>query len=367
MKHSIHFPAWPALAAGLLLAGSGGDPTWIDAVTAATVINTPPRLSLVPASANLSVVEGRSLTITAVGTDIYDDPLRYDMAVDAAAIPEGIVWNPATGVFVWTPPRGAATAAPLTVTFTVTDQPSNGTEPASAAKSVTITVVADDPATNRLPVFDPIVSPQTLLVGEDYQLAIAATDADDDTLRLTANGLTDADDETLRVATGLPRGADFLPVGLVDGKWTGVLRWKPGPAQANTRFTLRFRAGDGYSALSAAERDVVFEVGAAAADASLKKLVIGQAQWRGKTASLVVRGNLAPAKGTRIAAATRVALFDADTLAPLGAARVKKSGQWRFAASLTALPCRVRAESGGRSATRTVKRTPAGSCGGQGG
>jgi plastocyanin len=209
--------------------------------------NKPPRLKLVisstlPKKQARTIDEGETVTIRAVATDRNRDVV----SVDASGLPPGASWTPAsgkraTGIFTWTPSPGTAATLPVvTVNFTATDQPSNGAPPLTTTQPVTLNVGQNTP-----PALDAI-QPPPALVGKRLRLTVTATDADGDKLRFSTSGL--------------PAGAKFKSKGLIRGKWTGVLIWKPTPGQAGQSFPVTFTVQDDFVQPFQDSEDVVFTV-----------------------------------------------------------------------------------------------------------
>ena len=87
-----------------------------------------------------------------------------------------------------------------------------------------------DPGTNTAPILEHMATPQTAYVGQLFKLTIAASDSEDDLLKLSAKSL--------------PSGAKLKRVGKVNGKWTAELRWKPKKKQAGKSFTVKLIAAE---------------------------------------------------------------------------------------------------------------------------
>jgi hypothetical protein len=93
-------------------------------------------------ASSFTVNVGSTLAFTATGTDSDVPAQILDYSLDADA-PAGATIDQSTGVFSWTP--GAADVGTYTMTVYVTDNPTNGANPKSDSKDITI-VVANDPA-----------------------------------------------------------------------------------------------------------------------------------------------------------------------------------------------------------------------------
>ena len=153
---------------------------------------------------NKSVKAGDELAFTISA----NDPLGKTITYSASGLPEGAVLNPATGEFRWTPFTGGSHS----VTFTA----SNGTE--SISETITIEV---NQSTNTAPVINTIGNKQ-VNIGENLYFEVVATDADGDTLSLSASGL--------------PQGAEF------NTATPGAFSWTPDTAGL---YPVTFTVSDG--------------------------------------------------------------------------------------------------------------------------
>ena len=184
-------------------------------VTASITIahtNRPPVLT--PVSAK-SVAEGGLLTFTVVAADPDGDAL----ALGATSLPSGAGFDPASGVFSWTPNFGTSSATPYAATFTANDNS------ATATQTVAITVSH----TNRPPL---LVNPgaQATTEGTNLAFTLSASDPDNNTLTFAA--------------TGLPSGATLNPS-------TGVFSWiSDVGASGNSPYSVTFMVSDGLSSVS---------------------------------------------------------------------------------------------------------------------
>jgi hypothetical protein len=175
--------------------------------------NTAPVVDAIP---NPSVRAGQPVTFTATGTDAEGDALTFA----ATGLPTGATFSPA-GVFNWS----AAVAGTYTVLVTASD----GTL-TSAARTVTIAVVANNPPTvGNIP-------NQTVRVGQTVAFTATATDLDNDPVTFTA--------------TGLPVGASFSSA--------GVFSW-PNASPVGA-YTVSITASDGF--LTSVARTVTITVSA---------------------------------------------------------------------------------------------------------
>jgi hypothetical protein len=182
-----------------------------DQATFSVVPNLPPVLD--PINAQI-VDEGALLSFTVSATD--PDLPANTLTLSVSNLPEGATFDPATGVFSWTPSEAQGPGS-YDVTFTVTD---DGVPPLSDAEVVTVTVNE----VNLPPVLDPI-NAQIVDEGALLSFTVSATDPD-----LPANTLT------LSVSN-LLEGATFDPA-------TGVFSWTPDYDQAGS-YIVSFQTDDG--------------------------------------------------------------------------------------------------------------------------
>ena len=189
----------------------------------ATQVNTPPVLMPI---GNKTINEGSLLTFTASGAD-EDLPAQIlTYSLDTGA-PAGATIAPSSGVFSWTPTEPQGPGAYL-ATIRVTD---NGSPPASASETITITVNE----VNTAPVL-PAIADKVVDEGTQLTFTVSATDAD-----LPAQILT----YTLDAVP--PAGAIIDPL-------TGIFSWTPTEAQGPGAYPITIRVTDnGSPALSAAQ------------------------------------------------------------------------------------------------------------------
>ena len=175
---------------------------------------------LFPAPANRApVLEDPGDVVGVVGeplelTFVAEDPNRND------ALTFELTEGPADAVLsgdqlLWIPALGDVGLVPFAVT--VTD---NGEPPLTDSVAFVVTVQEEltptAPGENRPPVADP-VAPRTVGAGESIDLALTATDPDNDTLAWSS--------------PSLPDGATLTP--------TGTFRWTPpGPGAFTIDFTV---------------------------------------------------------------------------------------------------------------------------------
>jgi hypothetical protein len=179
-------------------------------------VNRPPVLNPVGAR---TVLEGQPLTFTVTATD-PDGGQR--LTYTASNLPPGAAFDPATQTFTWTPDYGQT--GNYQVTFMVTD---NGTPPASASESVTISV-GD---VNRPPVLYAIGNKT---VAEGQRLTFTVTGSD-----------PDGGQRLSYTASNLPPGATFDPA-------TQTFTWAPPMGWDGCQITFTV-TDDGTPPLSVSE------------------------------------------------------------------------------------------------------------------
>jgi uncharacterized repeat protein (TIGR01451 family) len=171
-----------------------------------------------------SVDEHNLLQFTVSAGDPDDVPAN-SVTLSAEGLPPGATFDPATGVFAWTPTESQQ--GQYVVTFTATD---DGTPRLADSEAVTITVREVNAAPVLAPIGGRSVDEHTLL-----QFTVSAGDPDD----VPANSVTLS-------AVGLPPGATFDPA-------TGVFAWMPSESQQG-QYVVTFTAtDDGMPRLSASE------------------------------------------------------------------------------------------------------------------
>lgn len=212
--------------------------------------NKAPKLKLTPSNnspnkKSRKIDEGETETITAVASDPNGD----EVFLDAAGLPPGALWTPASGKravgrFVWTPDAGTATSQPeVTVVFSATDSPRSGARPLTRTQAVTLTV-----GQNARPRLIEIATPPAI-VGKPMRLAIKAFDPDRDKLMFLPTA-------------GLPEGASFRPRPSGKGNASGIFKWKPRADQAGREFRVTFTVQDNFVNPAQDSMELVFTVAA---------------------------------------------------------------------------------------------------------
>ncbi|MCU0915393.1 MAG: tandem-95 repeat protein [Planctomycetes bacterium] len=151
---------------------------------------------------NRSVAETQTLTLNLTATDADGDTLHFVMA----NLPRGASFDPATGVFTWTPALDQAGS--YDASFTVSD--------GLAGSSETIRLAVTN--TNQAPMWVQAIE-QFAREGVQLDFTVVAGDRDGDQL-------------VYSVVSGLPQGAVFVPR-------TGLFLWTPGYEQAG-EYVVRF-------------------------------------------------------------------------------------------------------------------------------
>jgi hypothetical protein len=182
-------------------------------------INDTPRLPTLTNPGSQTTAAGGTVSLQVVGSQPDGDALAYD----ATGLPPGLSIDSTSGLISGTIPADTVLSAPASVTVTVTDESLNTPLTASQTFSWTVT------STNQAPV---LTNPgdQTSAAGDMVSLAVAASDADGDTLTYTA--------------TGLPAG---LSIDAGDGTITGTIA---NSAASATPYSVTVMASDGQSSSS---------------------------------------------------------------------------------------------------------------------
>ena len=190
---------------------AGGRGDWSDAAsgTPSAVVDQTPRFGAGTYTATLTV--GTPVNLTLPAATGGDGALRYTLS----PLPAGLAFNSQTRVLSGTPTTAqAATAA----TYTVTD--SDESEPDSATRSFTLTILPED---DQAPQFGPGAYAATLTVGTPVTLTLPAATGGDGALRYTLSP---------------------LPAGLAFNSQTRVLSGTPTTAQAATAATYTVTDSD---------------------------------------------------------------------------------------------------------------------------
>lgn len=184
------------------------------------------------------------------------------------------------------------------------------------------------------------LGPQNLVVGRTFRLAVAASDAEDDRLSLSARPL--------------PAGTRFRGAAKRGGKWAGLFLWRPRASQAGRTFTIRFAATETsrVPGLGSTE-DVLFFVSRRNPAGSLR---IEQSRY--ESGILNVAGTVEGPAIRKDAALTRIFIIRTAAGRVLGAVDAANGGAWSVAVPLAAdeVPCRILAEMDGQAvAVEAVK------------
>jgi hypothetical protein len=175
-------------------------------------VNTAPRI--LP-SADLSVMEGETLSFQVVAADDDLPAQGLTFGLDAGA-PAGMQIDSATGLLTWTPTTSQIPST-NTITVRVTD---NGLPPLTASQVFRVIASKMNHAPVLAPIADQYMDEITVL-----RLVVSATDADPgQTLTYSLDG-------------GSPAGMAIDPV-------TGVLRWIPNEIQGPYTNTVTVRVAD---------------------------------------------------------------------------------------------------------------------------
>ncbi|MEW6427388.1 MAG: putative Ig domain-containing protein [Thermodesulfobacteriota bacterium] len=174
-----------------------------------TVTNTNRSPVLDPIGAK-SASENVPLQVSVTATDPDGDTVT----LSATGLPAGAIFDASTGVFSWTPPFGASSGSPYSVTFNATD----------GAAQVSETVAITVGSTNVAPVL-PAIGNKAVAEGGTLSFVVSASDANGDTLTYAA--------------TPLPAGATLTAN--LDG--TATFSWTPGYTQAGS-YQLTFTVAD---------------------------------------------------------------------------------------------------------------------------
>ncbi|MEY4193907.1 MAG: hypothetical protein RLZZ226_275 [Pseudomonadota bacterium] len=305
----------------------------LDVFCPAENINKAPLLIIEPSTLQ-SVTVGESLVMKISATD----PDANRVVLSASKMPDQATFDSTTGLFSWTPSVGAIGSH--FVVITATDQPDDISQAKTVEQTVTIQVT-ESGSSNTPPLLVPATTPQTVTVSETVRLDIEALDAQDDRLILSASHL--------------PDGARFKFIGLQEGKWKGTFTWHPTKNQAGQSFSVVFVAREvDTSPIMQASQMVEFVVREASAEASIKKVVVEQANYR--KGRLNLAGRIQFKSG--VATVPGLLVNINDSLGNrLGQVPMNRKGQWKLTlAPLATVPCGIQAEVNGvYSSIRAVK------------
>jgi uncharacterized repeat protein (TIGR01451 family) len=183
-------------------------------------VNDAPVLAVIP---DFVLDEGDTLTFTNVATDVDFPPDLLTFSLSNA--PDGVVIDPVTGVFTWTPAEEQGPGTNL-ITVIVTD---DGEPSLSATQSFTVVVNE----VNEAPILAAIAD-QIVAEGETLIVIAEASDAD-----IPANVLT------FSLGTNAPVGASIDPT-------NGIFTWTPAEEQGpGTNLITILVTDDGEPNLSA--------------------------------------------------------------------------------------------------------------------
>jgi len=188
-------------------------PNLFDSETFKVTVNEVNAAPVLGPVGNQVINEGSLLTFQVTASD--PDLPPNTLVLSAANLPAGATFDPATGVFQWTPTEAQGPAA-YTVTFTVSD--------GSLTDSKTITITVNE--VNSAPVLSPIGA-KSVQEGATLAFTASATDAD-----VPAQTLTYSLD-----AASLALGMSINPL-------TGAFTWTPTLAQTGRQYWATIRVTD---------------------------------------------------------------------------------------------------------------------------
>ncbi len=154
--------------------------------TMTVIINNVNRAPALAVIGNKTIAEGQLLEFTVTATD----PDGENLTLSASNLPAGANFNPATGVFSWTPGYNSA-GVYNNVHFEATDGDLKDIEDIN----ITVTDI------NRVPVIQEMIN-VTANEGETVIVQPLASDADGDVLTYSVSGLPDGAVYTFDTATG---------------------------------------------------------------------------------------------------------------------------------------------------------------------
>ena len=176
--------------------------------------NRPPMLNQI---ANQTVVEGNTLTFTAIATD--PDGNQITFAIDPDTLQPGMAINAQTGVFTWTPTEAQSRAEPYQVRILAID---NGAPALADSEGFTITVTEQNSPPD-------LTKPMNVTVQRGAQLGFTAQATDPD---LPANVLRFSIDP------------DSVQPGMSINATTGEFRWDVPAGQATGPYSIRILVVD---------------------------------------------------------------------------------------------------------------------------
>lgn len=299
--------------------------------------NAAPVLVLSP-SGVIAASVGQTVQLSASATD----PDKNPVVLAARGLPDGAEFNPASGVFSWTP----LTSGTYTFTLQATDRPAD-TSQAKTVEQTVVVRVSDATETNTPPQLDPIRSPQSVSILDTLSFRVSAVDMEGDQLVLSASPL--------------PAGARFDFLGLVDGKWTGEFVWQAAAAQVGKRFTTQFSVREvATSPILQDSRAVEFQVMMPTVDAAIKQVIVDQANYR--NGRLRVSGRIKLKAGSTMPVGLSITVADANGTA-YGQAKPTGAGTWTLnvPVATNSVPCRIQATVNGIvSVSQPVQPLPSG-------
>ena len=207
-----------------------GDPELTVSETITITVNELNDVPILALIGDKTVDEGNELRFNVTAYDPNDNPLN-NLTLSASGLPTGAGFDPATGVFTWTP--SGSQQGSYDVTFTVTD---DGEPNESASETITITVNE----VNESPIVD-AGGPYSIEEGDDLVLSGSATDHDIPIQTLTYSWDLN-NDGTFGDATGAAptiSWADLQTLGLNDdGSYTVTLRVSDDDTSTDATATL---------------------------------------------------------------------------------------------------------------------------------
>ena len=174
------------------------------------------RAPVIAAIGNKNVLAGNLLEFQVTATDADNDTIT----LSASPLPSDSSFNPATGIFSWTPQLGQVGS--YQVQFSASDAKT------TSSQSITITVTTQN--VNRPPVLAAIGN-KNGAEGSLLEFTVSATDPDGDALVYTASN---------------------LPVGSTFNSTTRVFSWTPNYTQSGTYPNIQFSVSDGKDSASEA-------------------------------------------------------------------------------------------------------------------